>query len=485
MTPDFRLMADLSADFACVLDLDARIRWTNERMGQRLGRGERELVGSSLLALVHPDDLFALVDTLEDVLSDPGRRSQVRVRLQTSWDDWRWLSWSCMAREHEVYAAGMDVTDEVRSRTQTESRMGMLALAEGLAGLGHWYVDLENQSVFWSDEVYRIHGRLREEYRPDVERGINAYHPEDRPIVEAAVDGAIKDQEPFEFEARIQRPDGSSRWVHSIGRPQVDSRSAATVGIFGVFRDISDDSRFLRSQELEEFAHLASHDLKEPLRTIKAYLGILAEDLDLEGEQAQCFQYVVSASDRMNALIESLLAYSLSGQQAEQQPVSLDQVAREVVKDLRSQLDGVGARIDVGELPVVAADPVRMRQVIQNLLSNAVKFRRADVPLEVRVFAEAQGADWLLTVTDNGRGFEQRHADRIFKPFQRLQGRDEIAGTGMGLALVDRIVRQLEGDIWVKSSPGEGTSFFLRLPGTSALTETQARHPPVGRSLGA
>lgn len=482
MTPDFQRLADLSADIACVLDSDARIRWANERMGQRLGRGDSELVGSSLLTLVHPDDLFALVDTLEVVLSAPGRRAQVRVRLYTSWEDWRWVSWSCMVHEDVVYATGTDVTDEVRDRSQTESRMGMLALAEGLAGLGHWHVDLENQSVFWSDEVYRIHGRVREEYRPDLKRGIDAYHPEDRPRVQAAVTAAIEEQEPFEFEARILRPDGSARWVHSIGQPQVDPRSGATVGIFGVFRDISDDSRFLRSQDLEEFAHLASHDLKEPLRTIKAYLDILADDLTLEGSQARCFRYVVQASDRMNALIESLLAYSVSGQRAEQEAVPLGQVTSEVLGDLKAQLEEVGARIDVSELPDVAADPVRMRQVFQNLLSNAIKFRRPGEPLVVRVSAEPDGADWVVTVADNGRGFEQRHADRIFKPFQRLQGRDEVQGTGMGLALVDRIVRQLEGDLWVKSTPGAGSSFFLRLPGANSLSVTGSRLQPVGRS---
>jgi light-regulated signal transduction histidine kinase (bacteriophytochrome) len=181
------------------------------------------------------------------------------------------------------------------------------------------------------------------------------------------------------------------------------------------------------------------------------------------------------ATERMQCLISDLLAYSRVTTRGKPfEMVNLDETARDVVSDLEINIREAEARIEVGELPVLEADPVQMRQLLQNLIANAVKFRQDGVQPVVTVVAEPLSRDndasspdteWCrLVVTDNGIGFDQKYADRIFGVFQRLHRRHEYSGSGIGLAVCRRIVERHGGRIGVKSTPGQGATFFIDLP---------------------
>lgn len=234
------------------------------------------------------------------------------------------------------------------------------------------------------------------------------------------------------------------------------------------------------NQDLQQFAYVASHDLQEPLRKIKAFSERLrtqhAEHLDELGRQ--CLERIQSAAVRMQSLIDGLLTLSrVATGGLEFVPVNLEQIARDVAGDLEAQIERVGARVEIERLPTIQADPVQMRQLFQNLIGNALKFRRPDEPPLVRVsgrFLHRRGQrpagsrpeeeSARILVEDNGIGFDDQDAERIFGVFQRLHTREAYEGTGMGLAICRRIVERHGGTITAHGKPGVGSTFEVVLP---------------------
>lgn len=221
------------------------------------------------------------------------------------------------------------------------------------------------------------------------------------------------------------------------------------------------------NEELDQFASIASHDLQEPLRKVRTFTEQLAV---MEGERVSeqgrdYLRRANAAAERMQRLIEDLLKFSrVSTQGRPFTQVDLGQVAREVVSDLERQIAEADAVVRLHELPVIEADALQMQQLLQNLISNAVKFHKEDVRPEIDVSGETEGAVSRLTVRDNGIGFEPRYSLRIFRVFERLHGRNEYSGTGIGLALCRKIADRHGGTIEAVSQPGAGSTFTVLLP---------------------
>lgn len=256
--------------------------------------------------------------------------------------------------------------------------------------------------------------------------------------------------------------------------------TGAVVRILGMTEDVTEKVAVKREMEayarelersneaLQDFAYVASHDLQEPLRKIRTFGNRLeAGYRDALGEQgADYLRRMQAAAGRMQDLIRDLLAYSrVSSSIQPFSPVSLQDVVGEVIADLQARIEGSGARVEVGPLPVIHADPLQMRQLMQNLIGNALKFHHAGTPPAVHVDAAAQSDGTVrITVRDNGIGFNPQYADRLFAPFERLHPRQDFEGTGMGLAICRKIVRAHGGDITARSVPDQGSEFIVTLP---------------------
>lgn len=221
------------------------------------------------------------------------------------------------------------------------------------------------------------------------------------------------------------------------------------------------------NEELDQFASIASHDLQEPLRKVRTFTQQLAttEGANVSEKGREYLERANAAAERMQRLIEDLLKFSrVSTQGRPFTQVDLGAVARDVLSDLETQISDAGAVVRLGDLPVIDADALQMQQLLQNLISNAVKFHKEGVTPEVDVTGELQGGTVRLTVKDNGIGFEPRYNLRIFRVFERLHGRNEYAGTGIGLALCRKIADRHGGTIEALGQPGVGSTFTVVLP---------------------
>ncbi len=247
------------------------------------------------------------------------------------------------------------------------------------------------------------------------------------------------------------------------------------------------------NRELQDFAFVASHDLQEPLRKIQAFGDRLRlKYSDQLGDQGSDYlNRMYNAAQRMSRLISDLLAFSRVATKIQPfEPLNLNETVDGVLSDLETRIQQTDGTVEVEELPVIAADPLQMRQLFQNLIGNALKFHRPDVPPIIQVKAEvvqengeqpenedgnsasSKEAHCVITVTDNGIGFDEKYLERIFTPFQRLHNKNEYEGTGMGLAVCRKIVERHRGNITAKSTPGEGSQFIIMLPFDNQKGET-------------
>ncbi len=304
--------------------------------------------------------------------------------------------------------------------------------------------------------------------------------PEEQETSRESVRRKLAGEQPLVTSQRTYRHASGRPVVTEVHETLLRGSSGRILGIRTCLLDITErkqaEAALLRrteelarsNAELEQFAYVASHDLQEPLRKIQAFgdrlVGTCSATLPPQG--LDYLKRMRDAAGRMQILINDLLSLSrVATQTRPPAPVDLTQVVRGVLSDLGQRIQETGADVTAGPLPVVSGDRVQLGQVLQNLVANALKFRKPDVAPRVTITATS-GDDGFCTieVADNGIGFDEKYADRIFQIFQRLHGRSEYDGTGIGLAICRKVVERHGGSISAHSTPGVGSTFFIRLP---------------------
>ena len=461
---------------------DHDLRYTlaaGEKVGDPAPSAE-EIEGTRMPDL-YPDDAVADLEPLFRTAIEDGETGSIRTEVVgRTWKVW---AMPLEGADGEIFAGlsfAQDITEQLERERELERALDLLNKTERIADVAGWEVDPETEGPYWSDHLFNL---LDVDYdeQPTLDQALDVYYSdEDRAIVEDAVEEALETGDSFDVTARFPRPAGDIGTLRVQGEPKIDD--AEVVSLRGAVQDITEQVE--REQQLEElveqleesnerleqFAYAASHDLQEPLRMVSSYLQLLerryTDDLDEEAEEF--IDFAVDGAERMREMIEALLAYSRVETRGDPfEPVDLDTVLADVLADLQLPIDETNAEIISDDLPMVAGDASQLRQVFQNLLENALEYSGEEPP-QVHVAAERKGDEWLLAVEDNGIGIDPADADRVFEVFQRLHSRDEHEGTGIGLALCERIVERHGGDIWVESEPGKGATFSFTLPATES-----------------
>ncbi len=306
---------------------------------------------------------------------------------------------------------------------------------------------------------------------------LNVLHPEDRERTIATWSRCTQTGIEYEMTYRMRRSDGEYRWFQCRATPLRDTTGRISKW-FGVCTDIDDHKRLedqlaertdalvRTNEELQRFAFAASHDLQTPLRMMTSYCEQLLnrDGKVLDSEASECISHVLSGIDQMRRRVRDMLEYASASHDREiRTRTDLNAMLQLVLAQLQPWISETGATVTFDPLPTVIANDSRILQVLQNLIGNAIKYRATE-PLRVHVSARLNGDEWLFSVSDNGLGFDMKYAERIFGVFQRLHSNDKIEGTGIGLAIVKRIIERHQGRVWAESAPGKGATFYFTLP---------------------
>ena len=406
-------------------------------------------------------------------------------------------SWLCICT---------DISDLKRSEERLRRSEQLMVDTQGVAHLGTWEWDLSEPHAYWSSELYRIYGLTPDAYTPSYERYLEMVHPDDRQRVIDATNRVFHEHVPYSHDERIFRPDGTMRYLHTWAYPVLDAGGKLR-RLVGVCQDITDraeaEEKIRRlnlelehrvaertsqlekaMRDLEAFNAMVGHDLRAPLHTISLATSLIAETA-ARAESPQLtrgVERIGRAIAQMTGLIDSLLAFArIRDVSVQWAKLDLSALAQEIVADLRQGSPDRPVEVSIEEGITCFGDRELMRVALQNLLGNAWKYTARVSPARVWVTSTPISGRRVLAIRDNGAGFDMKDAHRLFAPFQRLHSDREFAGTGMGLASVQRILDRHGARIWAESVPAQGSSFFFELPEAGAEPMQPSTAAPDGQ----
>lgn len=394
-------------------------------------------------------------------------------------------------KEHKLIGTVQDITQLKEATLKLRKNETLLREAEAVSHNGSWEWNSGDELVFWSDEMYNIHGYLPHSVIVNLHTYLSFIHEDDINEVRLQFATARKNRASFKVGYRIVRPSGEIRYVSTTAKFK-ENEVGNGYSYLGNTQDVTllkETERKLEekinelnvsNKDLEQFAYVASHDLQEPLRKIRAFGERLktrfGDSIDVEGQDY--IERMQNAAERMQTLIDDLLAFSRAAREAKHfTPVNLNELITKVLADLDYTIENNHATVDLAIQGQVEGIAPQLAQVFQNILSNSLKFMRPNVPPIINISSKtvlgstlqisaAVQNQWycVIQITDNGIGFDESYAGKIFDLFQRLHSRAEYKGTGIGLAICKKIVDNHSGFIFAKSIEGEGSSFFIILP---------------------
>jgi PAS domain S-box-containing protein len=457
-----------------------------------MGYAPEELVSMGenvILQLTHPDDIEIIARSLEDLVTHNNDAvGQAEYRFLHKDGNYKWLRtyYVVFKRDEfglpvELLGKTFEITNEKETALALQKREKQLLEAQVLAHIGSYEWNINGHHSVNTPEVYRIFEMEKEE---KFEEFMSHVHPDDLQKVKDRLAKAFSTGD-YDCEYRYVR-NGHEKVIWSLGKVQFKNGQA--VRMIGTVQDITkikvierellEKTRQLEesNKSLQQFASVASHDLKEPLRKISMFADIVmeAEKESISQNSMDRLMRMQASSKSMMQMIQDILAFSMLEVKQQKEKISLDNLVKEIIDLLDERIKEKKAEIVYDHLPEVHVIPSQFRQMLQNLISNALKFSKKDVLPEIQIHCkwiyqpvENLKSAWRylqLTICDNGIGIEEEYLETIFDLFKRLHPKAEYEGSGLGLAITKRIVDNHEGKIEASSKQGEGTCFYITIP---------------------
>lgn len=494
----YRELADLLPQVIFETDINGNLTFVNKEAYRIFGYpADHSIIGLPTLSFHIPENRTRVIQNIQLRISGNPIDNNEYIMVRKDGSRFPALVYSEPKIKDNIPVGIRGIIVDITERKKTEEALRkseeMLREAGRMAKLGGWEINLLTNELSWTDETYRIH-EVDKGAKPNLGDGINYYAPEARPQLQAAIENARLNGQPFDMELPFITAKGRQLWVRSIGSAEiVDGR---TVRIHGIFQDITDRkladdqirkmneileqrvaerTKELESinktlefhiKEIEQFSYISSHDLQEPLRTLTTFTRLIKDDyagkLDEDGNKY--IEFIHGSAVRMRALVSGLLEYSLLGKESAWSFVDCNKVADDVISDLDGLIVSSGASVSVQQLPALMGCEPDLRVLFQNLITNAIKFQKNENGPIVKISADISEKEYIFTVEDNGIGIQKKDNEKIFSIFKRLHNRNEYGGTGIGLAQCKKIVELHGGKIWVESEPGSGSVFKFTIP---------------------
>jgi PAS domain S-box-containing protein len=427
---------------------------------------------------LHPDDVEKVNKGIENALKGLGEYID-DFRIFDSNGNIKYVAvYSKTFRKEDgtpirMIGVDFDITESKLNELKILAAQQELEESQTIAKVGGWEINRIERKIKWSKEMYNIH-ELPFDYVPTIAHSYDFYTDDTKQLVIEKFKKAIENAEPFEIEAKIKTSKGNELEVRTKGVPIIENNYIKSIR--GIFQDITKEKEAertlkkyaeeleLKNKELDQFAYIVSHDLKAPLRGINNLSLFIEEDLGdkIEAEVKESFDLMRGRVKRMEMLINGILEYSRAGR-IKQEMVSFD--LKQLIEEL---IDSIGVpnnfKILIPEnLPIINAEKISFEQIFSNYISNAIKYNKNKNPLIEIIYKKNKGF-YEFCVSDNGDGIESQFHEKVFVIFQTLQSRDSFESTGVGLAIVKKIVEDKGGKVWLESEKGKGAKFYFSWP---------------------
>jgi PAS domain S-box-containing protein len=491
----YRRIVDTAAEGIWALGPDARTTLVNTRMTEMLGYTAAEMIGRPMTDFMLEEDVYDHLQKMEERQQGVSENYERRYRTKDGRTIWTSVSATCIFDSEHDFQGSFGMVSDI-----TVQKQAQIKLAEERSLL-RCLIDSVSDLIFIKDRngVYQGCNKASEvfigmsESEQIGKSDFDFFDREKAEEIQQVDRQVLEDGTPLRIEEWVTGRDGRRLLMDTIKAPYY-AADGEILGLVGIGSDITErkqseeeihrlnqelEQRVIQrtaqlensNKELEAFAYSVSHDLRAPLRHIDAFVDLLERGSgpELDGRARHCLESIAAASCKMGNLIDDLLAFSRTVRQAMAlRVVDLEVVVRDVVAEIERHACGRRIEWRIGDLPAVHGDASLLRIVVMNLISNAVKFTRTTERAIIEIGREDRETELGIYVRDNGVGFDQAYVGKIFDVFQRLHRADEFEGTGVGLALVQRIVCRHGGRVSAKGAPGRGAVFTFVLPRAAA-----------------